>query len=102
MIAIIAVKSNTGCPYAGGPSREISRDEIVTFGKMTSWGSSVTEYVAILIDGTLVFINASKQVKLEEKWLRKLAKRIRSRLADRSVGWTTVWIDIPRPIQVVG
>lgn len=99
MIAIVAIKSNTGCPYAGGPPREVTRDEIVAFGKMTSYGSSVTDYVAELTDGTLVFLKAYKQSKVDEKWLRKLAKPIAARWAGRALGWTTSWADVPRPIQ---
>lgn len=95
MFGIKSVKSNTGCPYAGGDAVTFSRGEVVRFGKMACWGSACIQFVVELGDGSVVFVNASRQDKDEEKWLRKIAKQIRGALmADRSTGWITRWTEV--------
>jgi hypothetical protein len=95
MFGVASVESNTGCPYAGGEAVTFSRGEVVRFGKMAFWGSAGINFVVELGDGSVVFVNASKQTKDEEKWLRKIAKQIRGAIwADRSTGWRTVWTEV--------
>jgi hypothetical protein len=95
MHGIASVKSSTGCPYAGGDGVTFSRGEVVRLGKMACWGSACIQFVVELGDGSVAFVNASKQDKDEEKWLRKIAKQIRGAIAaDRSTGWRTVWTEV--------
>lgn len=96
MIGVESVASNTGCPYAGGGEVEFCRDNVRRLGKLRVWGSQAcVQFVAELLDGRSVFVNASKQVKEDEKWLRRVAKWIpRCYVSSRAEGWRITWADV--------
>ena len=86
--------SNTGCPWPGGTEIEFSQADVVQLGKLTCWGSACIQFIVRLADGREVFVRADKQAKEDERFLRKIAKRVpRTGYATRSEGWRTSWID---------
>lgn len=94
MRAIEKVLSNTGCPYAGGLLKEIDPSELTHLGKLKCWGSSCTQFMARLRDGSEVFIKACDEPKDIEKWLRKAAKKVPFAGTSRWPGWTITWTEI--------
>jgi hypothetical protein len=84
----------TGFPWPGGPEREFAREEVVAFGKLTSWGDFVTRYWVRLAGGTELHVNASKESKDNERWLRRLAKKVPYVGVIKEIGWAASWIPV--------
>ena len=55
------------------------------------WGSAVCQYIVRLRDGREVFVRADKQEKVDERFLRKIAKPVRGWAPGRGEGFRTVW-----------
>lgn len=85
------IVSGTGFPYAGGEAIQFNPDDVMRLGKLTVWGSSVIQFVVQLRDGRRVFVKAVAQLDADTKWLRKIAKPIRSHACRREEGWALVW-----------
>ena len=83
--------SNTGCPWPGGAVVSFEQADVLQLGKLTCWGSACVQFIARLRDGREVFVRADKQCKDNERFLRKLARPIRSWAPGRSEGFRTVW-----------
>lgn len=85
--------SNTGCPWPGGEEIEFQQADVAVFGKLTCWGSSCVQFIVRLVDGREVFVRADRQLKEDERFLRKIAKRVprASTVVSRSEGWRTSW-----------
>ena len=85
--------SNTSCPWPGGAEVMFDQPDVAQLGKLYCWGSACVQFVVRLRDGREVFVRADKQVKDDERFLRRLAKPIRfgrSRVS-REEGFRTVW-----------
>jgi hypothetical protein len=98
VIGTIKALSNTGCPWPGGLAREFTQADVVAFGKLHCWGSSCVQFVVLLTDGMEVFVRADKQAKEDERWLRRLARKVPrlNSLVSRVEGWRTIWIEVDR------
>jgi len=83
--------SNTGCPWPGGGEVEFVQADVVQLGKLYCWGSACVQFIVRLRDGREVFVRADKQIKADERFLRKIAKPIRSWAPSRTEGFRTVW-----------
>ena len=83
--------SNTGCPWPGGTAVSFEQSDVLQLGKLTCWGSACVQFLVRLRDGREVFVRADKQSKDDERFLRRLAKPIRSWAPGRSEGFRTVW-----------
>lgn len=83
--------SNTGCPLPSLLEVEFDQAAIVQLGKLYCWGSAGCQFIVRLCDGREVFVNASKQSKEDERFLRRLAKPIRGWAPSRGEGFRTVW-----------
>lgn len=98
VIGTVKTLSNTGCPWPGGVAREFLQADVAALGKLHCWGSSCVQFVVRLIDGAELFVRADKQSKEDEKFLRKLARKV-PRLGSyvgREEGWRTLWIEVER------
>lgn len=85
--------SNTGCPWPGGEDVEFHQTDMVALGKLSCWGSACIQFIARLADGREVFVRADKQSKEDEKFLRRLARKVpHGGLASRETGWRTSWM----------
>ncbi len=94
LLVTLPLKTMTGYPYPGGAVLWATDTEVLALGKLTAYGDSVTRYMLRLRDGREVFVKASEQASVAEKWLRKLAKGIVAAYCDREVGWAVVWKEI--------
>jgi hypothetical protein len=84
--------SNTGCPWPGGEEVMFEQPDVRQLGKLYCWGSSCVQFIVKLCDGREVFVRADKQAKNDERFLRRLAKPIRSGGAPgRAEGFRVVW-----------
>jgi hypothetical protein len=83
--------SNTGCPWPGGTEVAFGQADVVQLGKLYCWGSACVQFIARLRDDREVFVRADKQDKDDERFLRRLAKPIRSWAPGRGEGFRTVW-----------
>ena len=90
--------SNTGCPWPGGVEVEFQQSDVAALGKLTSWGSSCVQFIVRLADGREVFVRADRQPKEDERFLRKIAKRVphAGTVVSRDVGWRTIWAEVER------
>jgi hypothetical protein len=89
--------SNTGCPWPGGVEVEFQQADVAALGKLVCWGSACIQFIVRLTDGREVFVRADRQAKEDERFLRKIAKRVpKVGYATRGEGWRTSWIDIDR------
>ena len=83
--------SNTGCPLPGYVETEFEQVDVVQLGKLYCWGSAGCQFIVKLRDGREMFVNASKQCKDDERFLRRLAKPIQGWAPGRAEGFRTVW-----------
>ena len=94
---LVKALSNTGCPWPGGEEIEFQQADVVAFGKLTCWGSACIQFIVRLADGREVFVRADRQAKEDERFLRKIAKRVpKVGYAMRSEGWRTSWVEVAR------
>jgi hypothetical protein len=91
MLGRVKMISNTGCPLPSLVEVEFDQADVVQLGKLYCWGSAGCQFIVRLRDGREVFVNASKQRKDDERFLRRLAKPIRGWAPGRSEGFRTVW-----------
>ena len=77
--------------WAGGASEAFDQSDVRAFGKLSRWGDARVHYLVRLVDGAELFVNASKQSKDAERFLRRLAKPIRGWVPGRGEGFRTVW-----------
>ena len=75
MIGATAVEIR-GRRYPIGARREFSQSDVAAFGKNRRYGDYRVQFWCRLVDGIYVFVSAIKQPANEQKWLRKLSKRI--------------------------
>ena len=88
--------SNTGCPWPGGTEVTFEQADVVALGKLHCWGDACVQFIVRLTDGREVFVRANKQAKEDEKFLRRLARKVpRGGFATRSTGWHTDWLVVP-------
>lgn len=87
-------RTSTDCPYAGGLFRDFTREDITAFGKLNAWGDAVTRYLVRLSDGREFFVKANKQSKDDERWLRKIARKVKQSAPGRQEGWRVKWIKL--------
>jgi len=83
--------SNTGCPWPGGAEVTFDQEDVVQIGKLYCWGSSCVQFIVRLRSGQEVFVRADKQDKIDERFLRKIAKPIRGWSPGKAEGFRTVW-----------
>jgi len=84
--------SNTGCPWPGGDPVSFTQADVIALGKLRCYGSSCIQFIVKLADGRDVFVRADKQSKADEKFLRKLARKVQLvGYPTRNTGWTTNW-----------
>lgn len=83
--------TSTGCPWPGGGEVEFSAADVSQLGKLRCWGSACIQFIVRLRDGREVFVRADRQSKLDEHFLRRLARPIRTGWPDRSTGFSTAW-----------
>lgn len=96
MYGIEKALSNTGCPWPGGTEVEFAQADVLQLGKLYCWGSACVQFIVRLRDGREVFVRADKQTKEDERFLRRLAKPIRSWAPGRGEGFRTVWgVELP-------
>lgn len=100
MKAITAIKTNTGCPWAGGEEVTVELSEIKAIGKLSIYGSFVINYVVMTTDERLYFINVSKiktgllGTPAEAKAIQKAVKNLVAPNPSREVGWATRWQEV--------
>lgn len=82
-------------PWAGGGVESFEQSDVRALGKLTRWGDARILYLARLVDGAELFVNASKQPPADEKWLRRLAVDLHVPRATRDGGWSIAWREIP-------
>jgi len=82
-----------GHPYPGGRTVEIDHGDVVALGKLVAYGTFVIRYMLRLKDGREVFVKASEQPEDSERWLRGIAKAVRTDVVvSRDMGWTNVGV----------
>jgi hypothetical protein len=98
MRGLVKALSNTGCPWPGGEEIEFQQADVTALGKLTCWGSSCVQFVVRLTDGHEVFVRADRQSKEDERFLRKIAKRVprAGTVVSRSAGWRMSWAEVER------
>lgn len=97
MKGLVKVLSNTGCPLPGYEEVEFQQADVAALGKLTCWGSACVNFIVRLVDGRELFVRADRQAKEDERFLRKIAKRVpKVGSASRSEGWRTSWVEVPR------
>jgi hypothetical protein len=90
--------SNTGCPLPGYEDVEFQQADIAALGKLTCWGSACIQFLVRLTDGRELFVRADKQAKEDERFLRRIARKVPrvGLVVSRSEGWRTCWIEVLR------
>ena len=83
---------STKFPYRSAIERPFLREEVAALGKLRCWGSAGVNFRIRLKDGTLLGIRACDQPKDDEKWLRKLAKKVP--YVDPGRYWSTAWVEV--------
>jgi len=87
--------TNTGFAFGDRDQpRRVEVAQVVAIAKQASYGDARTLYWLRLVDGTEVYVNASKQEKDAERWLRKQAKPIHISAPNRDIGWLFVWREV--------
>lgn len=95
MKGIVCITNNQGARYPGGEPIEFSRDQVVSFGKESRYNDFVVRFHVKLSDGRIVFISATEQSREDEKWLRRLSRKVKfTTYANRENPTIEVWIDI--------
>ena len=95
MIGTAKALSNTGCPWPGGEQVTFTQVDVAALGKLHCWGSACVQFIVRLADGREVFVRADKQTKEDERFLRKLARKVpRGGFASREAGWRTDWMTV--------
>lgn len=90
--------SSTGCPWPGGIEVTFTQQDVAQLGKLYCWGSSCVQFVVRLRDDRQVFVRADKQLKEDERFLRRVAKPIRGWAPGREEGFRLVWgASLPPP-----
>lgn len=82
-------------PWAGGSAASFEQRDVRAFGKLRRWGDARVHYLVRLIDGSELFVNASKQSPSDEKWLRKRGAACTAPSPTRDCGWSIAWREIP-------
>ena len=92
MIGTAKALSNTGCPWPGGEVVTFTQADVIALGKLRCYGSACIQFIVKLTDGRDVFVRADSQPKEDEKFLRKLARKVQLiGYPTRDTGWTTTW-----------
>ncbi len=81
-------------PWAGGGSERFDQSDVRAIGKLKRWGDARVHYLVRLIDGAELFVNASKQVPADEKWLRTIAAGVGAPSPTRDGGWSIAWREV--------
>jgi hypothetical protein len=87
-------KLNYPAKYPVGPNVTFAKEEIVAFGKYSIRGAQArTQFLVRLTDGRELFIKACDQEKSDERYLRKVAKRLPLPYAPHGVPVAEVWTE---------
>ena len=71
--------------YCGKNTLEIEPASIKAVGQMFMYGDFVTRWFVLIDDGQLYFFKAGEQGKAEQRWLRTVAKMIKTPRMTREV-----------------
>jgi hypothetical protein len=81
-------------PWAGGGAETFEQRDVRAFGKLKRWGDARVHYLARLVDGAELFVNASQQADAACKWPRKLGAECHTPTPTRDCGWSIAWQEI--------
>ena len=81
-------------PWTGGAPGAFEQCDVRAFGKLSRWGDARVHYRVRLVDGAELFVNASKQIPSDEKWLRRLGATVNTPRSTRDCGWAIAWREI--------
>lgn len=99
MKAITSLKTNTGCPWAGGVEIDLRLEDIAAIGKLSIYGSFVISYVVRTKFNELLFLNISKMkagimgTPEEAKLISKTVKNVIAPSPSRELGWSIRWTE---------
>lgn len=73
--------------------RDFTAADVSAFGKSSAWGDFRIGFLVRLNDGAVISINASRQGKDGQRWLRRLARGLPAPIPRRDE-WLYAWMDV--------